>query len=188
MGLFKRRSAAEMEQLRAEMAAMAARLDAGDEAKAATEHELRSIADRVDAGHAATASTGDEVKAVATQLDEARAELGNQVKGIVMRLDAPPPPPAVGPDAIKAVRDEMDKLSRRLDDIDERVTSIATELAHQISELSGDVDTINAQTPPTDRVVDELRDSQERLASEQARYQIAFRQDLADLAERLRRS
>jgi hypothetical protein len=38
-----------------------------------------------------------------------------------------------------------------------------------------------------DEVADALRDSQERLASEQARYQIAFREDLARLAEQLKR-
>jgi hypothetical protein len=37
-------------------------------------------------------------------------------------------------------------------------------------------------------VIDELRDGQVRLANEQARYQIAFREDLARLAEQLRRS
>ena len=67
-------------------------------------------------------------------------------------------------------------------------TSTSTELANQISELSGDVDALGGDTPPSDEVVEELRDAQIRLASEQARYQIAFRQDLADLADRLRRS
>jgi hypothetical protein len=32
-----------------------------------------------------------------------------------------------------------------------------------------------------------MHDSAERLAAEQARYQIQFRQDLAELAERIRR-
>ena len=34
----------------------------------------------------------------------------------------------------------------------------------------------------------EMRDAQVKLANEQARYQIAFRQDIADLAERLKRA
>jgi hypothetical protein len=54
--------------------------------------------------------------------------------------------------------------------------------------LSGDIETMGGQTPPTDVIVDELRDAQTRLAGEQARYQIAFRQDLAELADRLRRA
>ena len=68
------------------------------------------------------------------------------------------------------------------------MTSIATELANQITELSGDVEAIAKEHPPVDDVVTEVRDAQVRLANEQARYQIAFRQDLADLAERLRRA
>ena len=32
-----------------------------------------------------------------------------------------------------------------------------------------------------------IRDAQARLANEQARYQIAFREDLAEIADRLRR-
>ena len=42
-------------------------------------------------------------------------------------------------------------------------------------------------TASTTRRVGELRDGQVRLANEQARYQIAFREDLARLAEQLKR-
>ncbi len=42
-------------------------------------------------------------------------------------------------------------------------------------------------TEMLDELFDELRDAQQRLANEQARYQIAFREDLARLAEDLRR-
>ena len=35
--------------------------------------------------------------------------------------------------------------------------------------------------------LDDVRDNAERLALEQARYEIQFRKDLAELAERLRR-
>ena len=52
----------------------------------------------------------------------------------------------------------------------------------------GDIEAMGDRTPPSDDVVDELRDAQTRLAGEQARYQIAFRQDLAELADRLRRA
>ena len=39
-----------------------------------------------------------------------------------------------------------------------------------------------------EEIFTELREGQTRLANEQARYQIAFRQDLANLVEQLRRS
>ena len=89
-----------------------------------------------------------------------------------------------------AVTAQLDQIGKRLDDLDARITSVSTELANQISELGGDIDALQKRAedePMTDEIADMLRDSQERLASEQARYQIAFREDLARLAEQLRR-
>ena len=43
-----------------------------------------------------------------------------------------------------------------------------------------------ADDTPASEVVDHLRDTQAKLANEQARYQIAFRQDLAELANLLK--
>ena len=67
---------------------------------------------------------------------------------------------------------------------------MSTELANQLTELGHDIDALNAR-PPGDgempAAVTELRDGQVRLANEQARYQIAFREDLARLASDLKR-
>jgi DNA repair exonuclease SbcCD ATPase subunit len=92
---------------------------------------------------------------------------------------------AVGETEARAVRDHMAKL-------DQRVTNVGTELANQLSELGRDIDGLAQRVPEaadggvSEEVVDELRDSQVKLANEQARYEIAFRQDLAALAEQLR--
>ena len=59
-----------------------------------------------------------------------------------------------------------------------------------LGELSDDIDTLGKRTEAEaidEATLVELRDAQTRLASEQARYQIAFRQDLAEIAERWRR-
>ena len=161
MGLFKKRGdPAEMEAIKADIAAMAARLDRADSEK---------------------------------------EELGTKVQSLTARLATPiapppPPPPPVEtqPPVTQAdldiMRARLQRLSDRLDQIDGRITSISTELANQLSELSVEVEALGADHPPTDEVVTEIRDAQVRLANEQARYQIAFRADLADLAERLRRS
>lgn len=90
-----------------------------------------------------------------------------------------------------AVAARLDAISKRLDELDGRIRSVSTELANQISELGGDIDALQKRAesePMSDEVADLLRESQERLASEQARYQIAFRQDLARLAEQLKRA
>lgn len=84
----------------------------------------------------------------------------------------------------------LDTVTKQLADLDVRVTSVSRELANQLSELGNDIDAL-AQRPdgaPVDEeVLEELRDAQLRLANEQARYQIAFRSDLARLAEQVRR-
>ncbi len=177
MGLFKKRTAdtEQLDRLRAEVAALSQRVAATDASKQQLDQQLHGLTSRI----AAAESQGKE--------------LGDQVGGIVDRLDTPmappsePPPASVGPDEFDDVRSQVERLSARLDEVDQRITSISTELANQLSEISGDLDALGASEPPTERVVDELRDAQERLASEQARYQIAFRQDLADLADRLKR-
>ena len=85
----------------------------------------------------------------------------------------------------RAVREHMALL-------DQRLTNVSTELANQLSELGRDIDGLGQRIPEvadgtvSDDVADALRGGQVKLASEQARYEIAFRQDLASLAELLR--
>jgi chromosome segregation ATPase len=112
---------------------------------------------------------------------------------------------------------ELDDLSEligatdeRLSSADARITSVSTELANQLTELSRDIDELNrrsadttAATDPSaevdtdaiearlterlDAAIDDVLDTTEKLAAEQARYEIQFRADLAELAERFRR-
>lgn len=84
----------------------------------------------------------------------------------------------------------LDAMAAQLSSLDARVTSVSTELANQISELGHDIDALHQRAnnePVADEVIDGVRNAQERLAAEQARYQIAFREDLARLAEQLKR-
>lgn len=127
-----------------------------------------------------------ELSAMRVRLDTAdreNAELAATVEALQQRLivSAPPPPPPTSastdaPDG-QVASDELQRQLNALDDrvalLDARVTSVSTELANQVTELGNDIEPIQAGA--------------ERLAAEQARYQIQFRQDLAELAERLRR-
>ena len=87
----------------------------------------------------------------------------------------------------RAVREHMALL-------DQRLTNVSTELANQLSELGRDIDGLGQRIPEvaegtvSDEVVDALRGGQVKLANEQARYEIAFREDLAALAEQLRKA
>jgi hypothetical protein len=154
MGLFGKRASdtAQVELLRAELAALRDRVDASDRAKA----DLEATVDELNHRLIATAP--------------------------------PPPPPAspvpevpavdelastpAGPDADELNR-QLASLDERLANLDGRVTAVSTELANQVNELGNDIEPMQVAA--------------ERLAAEQARYQIAFRQDLAELAERIRR-
>lgn len=261
MGLFKKRTTdpGELDHLRSEIAAMAARLDAADGEKANLEHRVHQLSaavqqtppaptpepvisqgdldmmrariqrlyDRLD--EQATQSqdpaavealearidglAGDLAAAASTPastptIDPAEYDaLRARVDALQTRLEtpiappptSPPPPPptpaapAVDPAQLDEIRSRIEALHERVSTMDARITSISTELANQLTELSGDVDALSRREPdaaqPTDveGAVDQIRDAQLRLANEQARYQIAFRQDLADLAERLRR-
>ena len=132
---------------------------------------------------------------------------------------------------VAALRQQLDVLARRLDTgetdrrqladvvgaLQQRVASVGTELTNQLSELSGEIDTLQARPDPTAAIAavgelrgdlgglqanvddlatavqgvedgaDGLRTGQERLANEQARYQIAFRDEIASLADQLAR-
>ena len=70
-----------------------------------------------------------------------------------------------------------------------RVESIGVELTNQLTELSSDIDQLSRRPDPTEAVaaLDRVRAGQDKLANEQARYQIAFREDLAALAEQVAR-
>ena len=202
MGLFRKRSTAnaaaaadqpsEVETLRAELAAVTARLEAAEAEKQQVNQVLQDLGTRLAATEAATRSPA--VKA--SDLDVLRAK----VQRLADRLDAPlsapappPPPPALeGAPAVTAadltsIDERLTQLAGRLDQVDVRVTSIATELANQLSELSNYIEAAatSGSAGEYETLAEELRDAQARLANEQARYQIAFRQDLADLANRL---
>jgi len=216
MGLFKKRATdqAEIERLEAEIAAMGARLNASEAAKNELDSTVRGLAARLDTSTPPPPSPPPpapparvspdeshierldaEIERLSSRLadgpeadiDPARVDdLADRVEQLTARVDETATP-AVDPTRLDHVAEQVQRIGDRIDALDGRITSISTELANQITELSGDIDG-DERRAPADAVVDELRDAQTRLASEQARYQIAFRQDLAELVDRLRRS
>ncbi len=102
------------------------------------------------------------------------------------------------------VRQHLAQLAEKVAAMDSRINQISVELTNQLTELSSDVDAAASSGSATDAdaMIEELErlmservdpqltditDGQVRLANEQARYAIQFREDLAELAERLRR-
>jgi CII-binding regulator of phage lambda lysogenization HflD len=81
-------------------------------------------------------------------------------------------------------------LDQKISIIDQRITTMTTELSNQIHELGSEIETItkSSQDSVSREALEQLRVSQIRIANEQARYEIAFRQDLAELVEQIRRT
>lgn len=203
MGLFKKRSnePSETERLKQQVASMAARLDATDAAKNELGDQITGIVNRLEATATPPPAppppptvhpdefralvlrvtdlgqrfnTESEAAATPTVDPEEFAAVGSEVRSIAERLTE-----------IGTVSAQVQQITDRIDQLDARITSISTELANQITELSGELDQRGSGEPATD-VVEHLRDAQVKLANEQARYQIAFRQDLANLADFLK--
>jgi len=86
------------------------------------------------------------------------------------------------------------ELTSKVNSLDARVTQVGSEVTHQLSELSGDIDSLEKRTKQLTEdtatlpgEIEHVRHDQEELAREQARYQIAFRQDLAEAIEMLQK-
>lgn len=100
---------------------------------------------------------------------------------------------------VQELEDERTTSAQSLSDIlertanlDARITATTTELARQLDELGNELAAIADQEPIdvaglVNESLADLRQSQTRLAQEQARYQAAFRADIAILIEQLRR-
>ena len=116
-------------------------------------------------------------KAIAGDLDALRADL-NQVRNEL----------EITRTQLAVVNSSNEEVAKTVSSIDERVLQLSRELTNQIHELGNEIeqlekhgDTASAET------IAQLHATQIRLATEQARYEITFRQDLAELADQLRR-
>lgn len=191
MGLFRKRNDDEqIAVLRAEVRAIHEQLDLAEHSKAELESQVNRLGDRI----------------------ERPIE-----RPITSTPTPPPPPPLeppVAPSRIDRIEEQLGEIAATTAKLDERVTNVSTELANQLTELSTDIDYVaqglptgSGATPLDPELIeaklrqhldeeidaklgielDDVRDNAERLALEQARYEIQFRKDLAELAERLRR-
>ncbi len=92
--------------------------------------------------------------------------------------------------ALSLVTAMTNGLDQKISIISQRVTTMTTELSHQIHELGSEIETLtkSSQDNASREALEQLRINQIRIANEQARYEIAFRQDLAELVEQIRRA
>ncbi len=125
----------------------------------------------------------DELRAAVAALTlrmAATEQLAEQLQQLAQRVD-------VSDASARQTHEQVAALEQRVD-------SVGQELANQISELGRDIDGLAERTADvaagtvSDEVMAALRGGQIKLANEQARYEIAFREDLAALAEQVRRN
>lgn len=140
-----------------------------------------AVSPAMPSGHGADADTTARLEALAQRMN-AIDELNGQMGQLAERVTA-------NDHTARQAAEQVNAL-------DQRVSNIGTELANQISELGNDIDALAGRSGSdggdsgpavSDEVIEALRTGQARLANEQARYEIAFRQDLATLAEQVRR-
>lgn len=153
--------------------------------------QLGSLRDRItelsneteDRRAAAVAATGD-------------ADLRDRVNAIADRLattDGLAAQIAQLAERVAATDSTTRQAAEQVAAVEQRLNAVGTELANQVSELGRDIDGLAAQRNDveqgniSDEVIEHLKNAQVKLAFEQARYEIAFRQDLAALAEQVRR-
>ncbi|PHX70652.1 MAG: hypothetical protein CK521_06675 [Acidimicrobium sp.] len=89
--------------------------------------------------------------------------------------------------ALVAEREVARSTVDRLAGIEARVSGMGSELSRQLHELGTEIEELSkrAEDSGVAEMMDALKTTQVRLANEQARYEITFRQDLAALANKL---
>lgn len=207
--MFRRKNGdkAQIATLRNELAFMRKRLDDADRVKLELLNRVSTVADMSSQVEELTQRTAH---AEATLAERDAAEVAREAKRRAAETDAS----AKSSADIEELRARLDEMSASVSTLEVRMTSISSELANQLGELSNDlevlidragrdadesangvgVDIDSLKESLAARIDEQIGDaidgvatSTERLAAEQARYQIQFRQDLAELADRLRR-
>jgi len=137
-------------------------------------HQVEQLTERI----AAHAEMRDHVAALTAQLAD-------------LQVHSPATVDLSGLDQRLAVTEADARQARDLAvQLEQRLTHMGTELTNQLGELGREIDGL-ATRPATgpvlsDATVENLRAGQVKLAAEQARHEITFREDLAAIAEQLR--
>jgi hypothetical protein len=109
------------------------------------------------------------VEALQAEIASLRAEMSEQMAALVAEREV--------------ARSTVDRLAG----IEARVSGMGSELSRQLHELGTEIEELSKRAEDTGvaEMMDALKSTQVRLANEQARYEITFRQDLAALANKL---
>ena len=203
MGLFSRKpriDPQELDSLRSDLAEMRLQLDATERSRAYLAVQLQQL-DAATAAMTARSSFIDDVSLRMAELDVVKRQVAQieVVTAKVQSLDGLGSQLSDLAQQLAATSDDAKSAKAETAALNDRVSNVSTELANQLSELSREIDGLaTSHTAAADSVVagqtiatevlEHVQGAQVRLANEQARYEIAFRQDLAMLAEQVRRA
>ena len=193
MGLFRKKNdnAEQMAAMQQQLAAMAERLERADgenrrlaEDLAAVDGRVAAVDGKVAAVDRSSGSVGRQVDELSASTEEHRARLADLA---LVATEA-----AKRSAADDELRRQVAQIAEKMAALDGRVGQISVELTNQLTEVGGELDRLHALAEKNDvgaidERLDDVTSGQERLANEQARYEIRFREDLAELADRLRR-
>ena len=173
------------------LASHLAQLNARVTAQAEFGAQLSTLSDRI-----AELSNGSRSFSSPSQPGAEYNGLGEQVQELSYRVE-------VLAERVESGDQRARQTAEQLNNIEHRMSAVSTELTNQVSELGRDIDGLggfgnsngddanaadNGDRHLNAELLAELQDAQTKLAEEQARYEIAFRQDLATLAEHVRRA
>jgi len=197
-------SAADVEQVQVELARMSgltAHVEQLRETVAAHQLAVASNGDAATAEQAALHARLEELAAALARQQEHIADVALVATDAAERTDtaldevrtAAHADATADRDTNAELRAQLGQLAEKVGAVDSRVNQVSLELTNQLTELSGDLDRASARADALDMVeqlttqLHDVTGGQQRLANEQARYAIQFREDLAELADRLRR-
>ena len=214
MGLFRKKNdnAEQMAAMQQQLAAMAERLERADGENRRLAEDLAAVDGRVAAVDGKVAEVDGKVYAVdgrvaavdgkVAAVDRSSGSVGRQVDELSASTEEHRARLAdlalVATEAAKRsaaddeLRRQVAQIAEKMAALDGRVGQISVELTNQLTEVGGELDRLHALAEKNDvgaidERLDDVTSGQERLANEQARYEIQFREDLAELADRLRR-
>ena len=189
----------ELATLRQEFTELRHRLDASERSRADLEVQLQLL-DAATAGLAARSHMIDDVTMKLAEIEVLKRQVAqiDVVNAKIHSLDSLNGKLAELADRVTVSADDAKQAKERAAALQERISNVTTELANQLGELSSEIDglaasqasaaqSVVAEQPVANEVLDALRAAQVKLANEQVRYEIAFRHDLAALADQVKR-
>lgn len=202
MGLFGKKvkvDPAELTAMHAELETLRQRLEVAETSRQTLEARVITLNEMTDALRARTHELDDMTQRIA-EVDVIKRQMAqlDVVNAKLLSLESLNGKLAELADRVIASSLDAKTAKDQAVTLNERMSNLSREFANQLTELSNELDQLASRPAPapvvvteqvvSDEMIEQLHEGQVRLANEQARYEIAFRHDLAVLADQVRRT